>query len=1099
MEIDEPLIDYLDSLYLEDAEKGQNLYDKKSEGIFIKKVDGRKIILNVPGDRNIRKNYTVTFSFDKDEDFADPQCNCSDLNEDCDNYLDCKHCVAAALYLTENELPVDERGQIIIAGKGDKKSANHKTIHQQNSSGVKKTFFPEENLTGFVMGYLFNFSKEQLLHFSLQPLIVFRKNGKLSFEKVTASKRENPGYLKVIPEEQFLRFDPLSDDCMKQYLITEGYTNLSVYNVWQQHLNDSQTEVLREYYHGKLKQLWPFLLQQKNIFRLAPEKAFNPTNIKPLELGTTHPSLSFKVTRDERSITIQLNFIIEGKTLSVEAHPGISYLFIIKNKKYYLLEDYDHVKLLQQFSAGFLKFPIAQQFDVLRNLIQPLQDKYPVELDSHLKFESRKADALPQIMVAEYLNQYLMLIPQFIYEGNMVDYGDEPDIVVKNNDDFYLIERDKEAEKKFYDSLRLLHPSFSKQLLKPFYYLPFADVMKGNWFLKTIRKLQDQNTTVKGMQELKKFRYNSAIPTWNMKTSSATDWFDLKIAVSFGTQKVLLRDIQKAIKSDQKVVVLGDGSLGLLPEEWLRQYGMVMKMGEEKDGTLRVNKALFTIINDLHSLINEEDILKELKEKKQRLLNVEKLQMLPVSKKIEAVLRPYQLSGFNWMQSLEELNWGGCLADDMGLGKTLQAICFLQYLKEKYPKATSLVVCPTSLIYNWESEFQKFAPSIKYHIYYGSNRNFSDEDLENYDIIITSYGNMRNDIHDLQKHQFQYVILDESQNIKNPDALVTKAAQLLKAKNRIILSGTPVQNNTFDLYAQMHFLNPGFLGNKEFFKNEFATPIDKNGNSEVAQQLRKMIYPFILRRTKEKVATDLPDKTETILWCQMNKEQRAVYDDYKNYYRHQLLNKIDESGIANTTIYILEGLLRLRQICDSPVLVKDPEVTTTSSIKIEELLREVLENTGSHKLLIFSQFTQMLSLIKGEFEKQNITHLYLDGSTPAGKRKTLVNQFQKDPQIKAFLISLKAGGVGLNLTAADYVYIVDPWWNPAAEDQAIDRTHRIGQAQKVFAYKMICKDTVEEKILQLQQKKKSLFKELISEEKSFVKQLTKGDVQFLFS
>ncbi|MEO6813806.1 MAG: DEAD/DEAH box helicase, partial [Ginsengibacter sp.] len=677
--------------------------------------------------------------------------------------------------------------------------------------------------------------------------------------------------------------------------------------------------------------------------------------------------------------------------------------------------------------------------------------------------------------------------------------GDEPDIVVQNNDDFYLIERDKEAEKKFYDSLRLLHPSFSKQLLKPFYYLPFADVMKGNWFLKTIRRLQDQNTTVKGMQELKKFRYNSAIPTWNMKTSSATDWFDLKIAVSFGTQKVLLRDIQKAIKNDQKVVVLGDGSLGLLPEEWLKQYGMVMKMGEEKDGTLRVNKALFTIINDLHSLINEEDILKELKEKKQRLLNVEKLQMLPVSKKIEADLRPYQLSGFNWMQSLEELNWGGCLADDMGLGKTLQAICFLQYLKEKYPKATSLVVCPTSLIYNWESEFQKFAPSIKYHIYYGSNRNFSDEDLENYDIIITSYGNMRNDIHDLQKHQFQYVILDESQNIKNPDALVTKAAQLLKAKNRIILSGTPVQNNTFDLYAQMHFLNPGFLGNKEFFKNEFATPIDKNGNSEVAQQLRKMIYPFILRRTKEKVATDLPDKTETILWCQMNKEQRAVYDDYKNYYRHQLLNKIDESGIANTTIYILEGLLRLRQICDSPVLVKDPEVTTTSSIKIEELLREVLENTGSHKLLIFSQFTQMLSLIKDEFEKQNITHLYLDGSTPAGKRKTLVNQFQKDPQIKAFLISLKAGGVGLNLTAADYVYIVDPWWNPAAEDQAIDRTHRIGQAQKVFAYKMICKDTVEEKILQLQQKKKSLSKELISEEKSFVKQLTKGDVQFLFS
>ncbi len=270
----------------------------------------------------------------------------------------------------------------------------------------------------------------------------------------------------------------------------------------------------------------------------------------------------------------------------------------------------------------------------------------------------------------------------------------------------------------------------------------------------------------------------------------------------------------------------------------------------------------------------------------------------------------------------------------------------------------------------------------------------------------------------------------------------------------------------------MHFLNPGFLGNKEFFKTEFATPIDRNGNSEVAAQLRKLIYPFMLRRTKEQVANDLPDKTETILWCEMNKEQRAVYDEYKNYYRHQLLNKIEESGINNAAIYILEGLMRLRQICDSPVLVKDEEVTATASIKLEELLREVLENTGNHKLLIFSQFTEMLALVKEAFIENKITHLYLDGSTPAGKRKNLVDQFQNDTHIKAFLISLKAGGVGFNLTAADYVYLIDPWWNPAVEDQAIDRTHRIGQTHKVFAYKMICKDTVEEKILEKKQKKK---------------------------
>jgi superfamily II DNA or RNA helicase len=727
------------------------------------------------------------------------------------------------------------------------------------------------------------------------------------------------------------------------------------------------------------------------------------------------------------------------------------------------------------------------------------KESLPKKKEPQIKFEKRKTEAAAHVFVSEYLTSFLMLRPQFVYQENEVDYDDGHEIYIQNKEGNFHMERNKDAEKEFHEMLRNLHPAFSKQLFNPFFYLPFSEVMKGNWFLKTIRRLQDENITVKGMENLKKFRYNTAIPKWEMKTGSGLDWFDLKINVSFGKENVPLRDLQKAIKSGQKVVVLSDGTFGALPEEWLQQYSTLMKMGEEQDGKLRVNKMHFTLIEQLHSLINEESILKELKEKKQKLLGIENIATRPVSKKIKARLRPYQLSGFNWMQVLDELSWGGCLADDMGLGKTLQTICFLQYLKEKNNQATNLVVCPTSLIYNWESELQKFAPTLKYHIYYGTNRSFSDEHFEKYDVIITSYGTMRSDIHELQKHRFEYIILDESQNIKNPDALVTKAAQILKAKNRIILSGTPVQNNTFDLYAQMHFLNPGFLGNKEFFKTEFAIPIDKNGSSETAQQLRKLIYPFILRRTKEQVATDLPDKTETVLWCNMNKEQRAVYEEYKNYYRHQLMNKIEEDGMGNASMYILEGLLRLRQICDSPVLVNDKDVTTTESIKLEELLREMIENTGTHKVLIFSQFTQMLQLIKEAFAENKITYLYLDGSTSARKRKDLVAQFQTDSEIKTFLISLKAGGVGLNLTAADYVYLIDPWWNPATEEQAIDRTHRIGQTQKVFAYKMICKDTVEEKILQLQQKKKSLSKELISEEKSFIRKLTKDDVEFLFS
>ncbi len=957
---------------------------------------------------------------------------------------------------------------------------------------------PAGKFINFELGFLFNFASKQPINFLLQPLAISKKNDKTNYEKIVLSKKENFALLKSLPDEQYILFEQLTDEAMHKHLVRSGFIHLANYSSWQQQMTKEAVEKLLEYYHGILQKLWPFLTEQENVFSLSPVKTFSNKNIEPIKLGTAIPTFSFKVFPEGKFINIQLFVTIENKPLSFADSKSFGYLFIVSDKKYFLPEKFAHIQLMQKFEHGILKFPVAHQFDVLRKVVLPLQQLYEVSIHDTLQFDSRKGEAIPHVMVSEYLNQFLMLKPQFDYENHIVDFDDEPDITVKNENRFSLIERDKAAEKIFYERLRSLHPSFVKQLHNHFYYLPFSDVMKGHWFLHAIRQLQEENVTVKGMQDLKKFRYNTSAPKWEMKTGSGIDWFDLQIEVSFGDQLVPLRDLQKAIRSGQKIIVLGDGTFGVLPEEWLKQYGMLMKMGEEGDGKLRINKMHFTVIDELHNLIDEEDILKELEEKKQKLQQIENIKPRPVSKKIKATLRPYQLGGFNWLQVLDELGWGACLADDMGLGKTLQAICFLQHLKEKYKTATSLVVCPTSLIYNWEIELQKFAPSLKYHIYYGSNRSFSNEHLENYDIIITSYGTMRNDVKELQKHTFNYIILDESQSIKNPDAQVSKAAQLLKAKNRLILSGTPVQNNTFDLFAQMHFLNPGFLGNKEFFKNEFAIPIDKNGDGETAAQLRKLIFPFMLRRTKDQVAKDLPDKTETILWCEMDKAQRAVYDEYKNYYRHRLMNKIEDEGMGNAAIYILEGLMRLRQICDSPALVKDEEVTTTASIKLQELLREVLENTGDHKLLVFSQFTQMLALVKDAFIENKITHVYLDGSTPAAKRKDIVAQFQTDQKIKTFLISLKAGGVGLNLTAADYVYLIDPWWNPAVEDQAIDRTHRIGQTNKVFVYKMICKDTVEEKILQMQQKKRSLSKELISEEKGFIKKLTKDDVAFLF-
>ena len=342
-------------------------------------------------------------------------------------------------------------------------------------------------------------------------------------------------------------------------------------------------------------------------------------------------------------------------------------------------------------------------------------------------------------------------------------------------------------------------------------------------------------------------------------------------------------------------------------------------------------------------------------------------------------------------------------------------------------------------------------------------------------------------------------MLDESQAIKNPASKVTKAASLLKAKHRLCLSGTPLQNNTFDIFAQMNFLNPGMLGTMEFFRQEFAIPIDKFGEEDRKDHLRKILYPFILRRTKEQVAKDLPEKIETVLFCEMEDEQRKIYDAYRNDYRNQILGTIESQGIQKSQLTILQGLMKLRQICDSPAILNEPEKLPNHSIKLDELAREISENISNHKALIFSQFLGMLALIRDKLTALGVEFEYFDGSTSAPDREKAIQSFQNDDAKRVFLISLKAGGVGLNLTAADYVYIVDPWWNPAVEQQAIDRTHRIGQTKHIFAYRMICKDTIEDKIMQLQERKRILAKELIADDASFVKSLSRSDVEYLFS
>jgi SNF2 family DNA or RNA helicase len=471
----------------------------------------------------------------------------------------------------------------------------------------------------------------------------------------------------------------------------------------------------------------------------------------------------------------------------------------------------------------------------------------------------------------------------------------------------------------------------------------------------------------------------------------------------------------------------------------------------------------------------------------------------PVPNSIKATLRPYQQKGYEWLCLLAEINAGACLADDMGLGKTIQTICFIANQLEKNTLEKFIIVCPSSLMYNWKNELEKFLPSANAFLYYQQNRDFTSFLESGANIMIVPYSTLRADIEKIKNTLWNTIILDESHNIKTYYAQTTKAVYQIIAKHKIALSGTPIMNNTFDLYAQLNYLLPEYLGSQEFFRQEYVLPIDRDKNEEKTIALQKITAPFILRRTKQQVATDLPEKTELVLWCDMHDEQQEVYNTIKAQIRKSIFLNIQNDGLAKSKLNILQGIIKLRQVCCSPTLLKQDDIGTTSSIKIDMLLDEIINNLSKNKVLVFSQFKGMLHLIAEKLIENNIPYFHFDGDTAVEDRQKMVAAFQEDDSTeRVFLMSLKTGNAGINLTAADYVFLVDPWWNTAIQQQAIDRTHRIGQTKNVFAYKMICKNSIEEKIISIQERKQVTSDALIVAEENFVKNLTQEDIAYLF-
>lgn len=750
-----------------------------------------------------------------------------------------------------------------------------------------------------------------------------------------------------------------------------------------------------------------------------------------------------------------------------------------------------------------LTIPAGQEENFRQRFLRDIAERVPVKGDV-IAWEDAGGDPLPRL--------YLKDAEGTLHAALMFAYGDYEIPAQNQPDELSLLDlpgswgmvrvhRQVDREMEYFQLLT--DPQYrlkrAGREYPPGTYELRARAHPFDFLMHSIPLLAKAGFEIFGEEKLKAGKVNRNKPTISLNIRSGLDWFDLDAVVLYGDQSVALRDIRRALRKNEQYVKLADGSIGQIPAEWLERYRHLFELAEEtEDGDgLRITDYHLPIVDALLEEAELAQVAPEFEQRRNRLRSFEQILSQPVPVEFQGELRPYQKVGLDWLHFLHDYGFGGCLADDMGLGKTIQVLAFLQSLREqKKLGAACLLVVPKSLIANWQREAARFTPGLRFMVYLGNTRSKDTAAFGDCDIVLTTYGTMLRDIETLRAYRFYYAILDESQAIKNPLALSSKAARLLNAEHRLVLTGTPVENNTFELWSQFTFLNPGLLGNLEFFKREFANPIESDKSQEAAKLLRKLVYPFILRRTKEQVAPELPPRTERILYTDMEAAQKKLYNQTRDRYRGILMGMIEAEGISNVRMKILEGLLRLRQICIHPALV---EPAYRGEAPKFELLFDTLQTLRdeNHKALVFSQFVETLKMVRKELDARKITYTYLDGQTV--NRQAEVDRFQTDESVRFFLISLKAGGVGLNLTAADYVIHLDPWWNPAVEMQASDRAHRIGQDKPVFVYKIITRDTVEEKILVLQERKRELVQQLIAEEESFFKSLSADDVKVLFS
>jgi len=1000
-------------------------------------------------------------------------------------------------------------------------------------------FFRENQIMNaeFVIGIV----EDNLLGYVLKPFLI--------------TKLENKGFYPIeaqLSELNFSRYEGDLDTVQKRiFHITQEYSENNICKIFgkskKQTTKDFFKMLTRDYAQEKIR---PFV--EKRHLKIIEElrntdielyfkdnyKFINKSNFVNVHRDFAHTV--FNIIKEESSTRYFLSIEQNGAAINLKDKPY--YILshdpcrIIVEDQLYSFDDIDANKLKPFFVREYIDVPQKMEEKWYRDFALPNIKKYQVNAEG-FEIETPEMEKTA-VLSLEYDLKYYPVFCLYFYYGEDKFFANtgQPNIVHLNTENgqykFVKVERDRNWEEGILQRLKKMGLKNYDNSYFTFEGLENYKDDEDEYFYKFLSYAQNklsklEESGIKVSQAGFNKTYTFAEPEIDASVQEENDWFDIRANVNIGGFSFPFMKLKRYILDGNREIRLPDGTYALLPQEWFTKYSDLFKFGIADQEKVRLKKHHFKILENSLERINNNylDRLKKFFDDFQ----IEKNGNIEIPSQTSSILRSYQADGYKWMSMLHRYGFGGCLADDMGLGKTLQMLTLLLEVKNTAPKQkvsenevskarqlnlfenidvqsfkesenqevtpTNLIVMPTSLVHNWQNEINEFTPQFSVYKYTGINRTKNISDLYDYDIVLTSYGIVRNDFEQLNQIRFYYVILDESQHIKNPSSKTYKAVNQLNSECRFVLTGTPIENSLSDLWAQLNFLNNGLLGNYNFFRNEFIHPIEKQGSEKKKTKLQSIIAPFLLRRTKYQVAKELPEKTEQTIYCEMTEEQKAFYEEEKSKIRNSLIENLEEETGEKPTMRILEGLSVLRQAANHPVLVS--QEYKGDSGKFEELLEYVQSIISEeHKVLVFSSYKKHLRLLAEYFDKESWNYSLLTGETQ--NREKVVGEFQNDPANKIFLIQIKAGGVGLNLTAADYVLILDPWWNPAVEEQAVNRAHRIGQDKNVMVYRFISAGTVEEKI-QKKKKKKARLAETFVASNETIKNLSKQQILELFS